>query len=153
MIYVSLFFPFFPNIVTSYLLFFFKVRVQVRTISRALAPSQSLTPQRLHPKFGTAVPRLLMSCFLPSCVVKHQGGRARGVSDVVTLVAIARAPPPLLSLRHTSGWRSERGVRAMIVTHAVVARAPPLVTSRERRCAFIVTWDFWDFVYNNIFLI
>ena len=84
--------------------------------------------------------------------VKHQGGRAsRGASDVVTLVAIARAPPPFLSLRHTSGWTSERGVRAMIVTRAVVARAPPLVTSRERRYAFIVTWDFWDFVKNIIF--
>ncbi len=111
--------------------------------TRNLAPSRSLTPQRLHPKFGTA-------CFLPSCVVKHQGGRARGASDVVTLVAIARAPPPFLSLRHTSGWTSKRGVRAMIVAHAV-ARAPPLVTSRERRCAFIVTWDFWDFVKNIIF--
>ena len=79
-------------------------------------------------------------------------GRARGASDViVTLVAIARAPPPFLLLRHTSGWTSERGVQAMIVTRAVVARAPPLATSRERRYEFIVTWDFWDFVKNIIF--
>ena len=75
----------------------------------------------------------------------------RGASDAVTLVAIARAPPPFLSLRHMSWWSSERGVQVMIVTQAIVARAPPLVTSREQRYVFIVTWDFWDFVKNIIF--
>ena len=110
---------------------------------------------------------LLLSIFFRACVVGSgdrfvpeiwhprdrslPSGRARGASDVVTLVAIARSPPPFLSLRHTSGWTSERGVRAMIVTRAVVARAPPLVTSRDRRYVFIVTWDFWDFVKNIIF--
>ena len=37
-------------------------------------------------------------------------------------------------------------------SRGVIARAPPLVTSRERRYVFIVTWDFWDFVKNIIFL-
>ena len=58
--------------------------------TRNLAPSQSLTPKRLHPKFGTAVPQLL--------VLPHS-----------------------------------------------------LVTSRKRRYAFIVTWDFRDFVKKIIF--
>ena len=75
----------------------------------------------------------------------------RGASVVVTLVAIARAPPPFLSLRHMSWWTRERGVRVMIVTQAIVARAPPLITSRKRRYVFIVTWDFWNFVKNIIF--
>ena len=76
-IYVSFFPLFFPNIVTSYLLFFFKVRVPTYDLSRVgcnnfwewrplrtrnLAPSRSLTPQRLHPKFGSASGRTSEGC-------------------------------------------------------------------------------------------
>ena len=125
--------PFFPNIVTSYYYYYY-FKVRVRTISIMNA----------HLRVGCN--RVAIASY-----VKHQGGRSRGESNVVTLVAIAHAPPPFLSLPHTSGWTSERGVQAMIVTHAVVACAPPLVTSRKQRYVFIVTWDFWDFVKNIIF--
>ena len=95
------------------------------SVSLLVGSGDRFVPKIWHPR----------DCSPPSGFITQ---RARGARDVVTLVAIARAPPPFLSLRHTSGWTSERGVRAMIVTHAVVARAPPLVTSRERRYVFML---------------
>ena len=64
---------------------------QLLLCTQNLGQLRSLTPQRIHPKFGTAVQRLLM---LPVVrYIKHQGGQATGASNVVTLVAIAHAPP------------------------------------------------------------
>ena len=84
------------------------------------------------------------SCFHLLCVTssKHQGRQARGVSNVVMLIVIARTPPPFLLLRHTSGWRSKRGVRAT------------RVATQNDFCFFFkfvsivtfVTWDFWNII-------
>ena len=70
--------------------------------TRNLAPSRSLTPQRTS----------------EGCERCRYAFRDRLCS------------PPFLSLRHTSGWTSDRGVRAMIVTRAVVACSPTRYVTR-----------------------
>ena len=100
-----------------------------------LAPSRSLTPQRLHPKFGTASGRTSEGC--EQC---RYACRDRSCSPTVPVV--------------TSHIRvDERSRGASNDRYACCRRLLPhsLVTSRERRYAYIVTWDFWDFVKNILF--
>ena len=93
-----------------------------------LAPSRSLTPQRLHHPKSEGCERYRYAC------------RDRSCSPTVPVV--------------TSHIRvDERSRGASNDRYACCRRLLPhsLVTSRERRYAYIVTWDFWDFVKNIIF--
>ena len=92
--------------------------------TRNLAPSRSLTPQRT----SEGCERCRYAC------------RDRSCSPTVPVV--------------TSHIRvDERSRGASDDRYACCRRLLPhlLVTSRERRYAYIVTWDFWDFVKNIIF--